>query len=155
MNELRISGDPPLPGTELAMREAPAMTPATPAAAPQAPWIHPSLRWTHVLDVIEANLHRSLRVEELAREANLSQFHFAREFRKKVGDSPYSYITTRRMEKAKALLATSSLGIRDISRLVGFSTQAHFSGFFKQRSGTTPGRFRREALQRATASSAD
>jgi transcriptional regulator GlxA family with amidase domain len=154
MNELRIF-DPALKETELSLREAPIATEPIPAAAPRTAWIHPSVRWTHVLDVIEANLHRSLRVEELAREANLSQFHFAREFRKKVGDSPYSYITARRMERAKALLATSSLGIRDISRLVGFSTQAHFSGFFKQRSGTTPGRFRRESVAQPSVASSD
>lgn len=120
-------------------------TPATSAPGTQpSGWTHPSVRWSHVLEVIEANLHRPLRVVDLAREANLSQFHFAREFRKKVGASPYAYITARRMEKAKSLLATTPLGLRDISRLLGFSTPAHFSGFFKQRSGTTPGRFRRE-----------
>jgi AraC family transcriptional regulator len=118
--------------------------------APKGHWIHPAQRWTHVLELIEANLDSPLRVHDLARAANLSPFHFAREFRKRLGTSPHAYVTAHRVERAGRLLLESSMPIREIAVRVGFSTQAHFSGVFKQRTGATPGEFRRHRGQRAS-----
>jgi AraC family transcriptional regulator len=114
------------------------------AEAPKGDWIHPALRWAHVLALIEANLELPLRVHDLARAANLSPFHFAREFRKRTGTSPHAYVTAHRIQRACTLLLEGTMTIREISDRVGFSTQAHFSGVFKQRTGTTPGEFRRK-----------
>ena len=96
-----------------------------------------------VIAKIESEFNRAIPLEELARLANLSQFHFARVFRREIGTSPHSYIVDKRIECARQLLATSQLPIREISKSVGYSTQAHFTSAFRQRCGTTPAAFRR------------
>ena len=95
-----------------------------------------------VLCCIEERIPQSIRVEELAAEAQMSPFHFARMFKKAVGHPPHAYITQVRMERAKALLADSKMSLREIARNVGFQTQAHFSGVFHKRVGMTPRTYR-------------
>ena len=95
-----------------------------------------------VLACIEQRLPQSIRVEELAKEAQMSPFHFARTFKKAVGHPPHAYITHLRMERAKAFLAEGKLSLREIARAVGFQTQAHFSGVFHKRVGMTPRTYR-------------
>jgi AraC family transcriptional regulator len=95
-----------------------------------------------VLTCIDARLPESIRVDELAAEAQMSPFHFARMFKKAVGHPPHAYITQLRMERAKTLLAEGKMSLRDIARNVGFQTQAHFSGVFHKRVGMTPRTYR-------------
>ena len=96
-----------------------------------------------VIAKIESDFNRAIPLEELARLANLSQFHFARVFRKQVGTSPHAYIVGKRMECARELLASSQRPIKEISESVGYSTQAHFTAAFRQHCGTTPAAFRK------------
>lgn len=95
-----------------------------------------------VLAFIDVEMARPLRVIDLAGVARLSPFHFARMFRHSVGQAPHAYITARRMAVASKLLLESDLPIVEVSRRVGFRTQAHFTGVFRVRTGMTPGRFR-------------
>lgn len=95
-----------------------------------------------VLAFIDAEMARPLRVSDLAGVARLSPFHFARMFRHSVGRAPHAYVTARRMAAASELLATTALPIAEISRRVGFRTQAHFTGVFRVQVGMTPGRYR-------------
>ena len=95
-----------------------------------------------VLAFIDAEMARPLRVIDLAGVARLSPFHFARMFRHSVGRAPHAYITARRMAAARELLLATELPIVEVSRRVGFRTQAHFTGVFRVQTGVTPGRFR-------------
>jgi len=100
-----------------------------------------------VLTCIDARLPESIRVDELAAEAQMSPFHFARMFKKAVGHPPHDYITRLRMERAKNLLAEGKMSLREISKNVGFQTQAHFSGVFHKRVGMTPRTYRLRHLR--------
>ena len=95
-----------------------------------------------VKDFIEAHLGEDLSIEALANEACLSPFHFARAFKAATGTAPHSYLTDRRMEKAKYLIAGGRIPIAKIACLCGFSSQAYFTTWFKRIVGTTPGAYR-------------
>ena len=100
-------------------------------------------RLTRVLDYIEANLEGHLTVEHLASIACLSQFHFARAFKAAIGRSPHRYISDRRLERAKALLAGSDRSLVEIALALSFSCQANFTRAFRAATGQTPGQYRR------------
>lgn len=102
-----------------------------------------------VMQLIDTYLHQPLHVEDLAREACLSPFHFARMFKQSTGHSPHAYLVTRRLERARQMLVDSDLSIREVSRLAGFSTHAHFCSVFRAKTGMTPAAYRR--AQRAAA----
>lgn len=97
-----------------------------------------------VLQLIDQRFNEPLRVEDLGRHACLSPFHFARMFKISVGQAPHAYLTTKRMQHARDLLAETGIPIAEVARRVGFRTQAHFSGVFRKQVGVTPGQFRRE-----------
>ena len=87
------------------------------------------LRW--VKDFIEAHLGEDLSIEALANEACLSPFHFARAFKAASGTAPHSYVTDRRMEKAKFLITEGRIPIAEIAHLSGFSSHAYFTTWFQ------------------------
>jgi len=97
---------------------------------------------SRVLALIDERLDISLGVEDLAAAAHLSPFHFGRMFCRSMGISPHAFITQRRIECAKNLLATSDISLAEIAKQVGYRNQAHFTRVFHQVSGTTPRRFR-------------
>lgn len=107
-----------------------------------------------VLQLIDQRFNEPLRVEDLGRHACLSPFHFARMFKISVGQAPHAYLTTKRMQHARDLLAETSIPIAEVARRVGFRTQAHFSGVFRKQVGVTPGQFRREKRNAAAAAPA-
>lgn len=125
-----------------------ANNPACDAPAPPRPARHPLWsgvpphRLKRVLACIEARLAGRIPVADLAREANMSVFHFSRMFKRSTGHSPHQYVTLQRIERARQMLATTSVPIGEIARAVGFKTQAHFTGVFAQHAGTTPRAFR-------------
>jgi AraC family transcriptional regulator len=98
-----------------------------------------------VLKLIETRLHEPLLVEDLAREACLSPFHFARMFKQTTGQSPHAYLVTRRVGIARVLLETTDLPIREVSKRAGFSTHAHFCSVFRAAAGVTPAAYRRQS----------
>jgi transcriptional regulator GlxA family with amidase domain len=98
-----------------------------------------------VYEYIEANLHRSLMVMELAMVADLSPTHFSRLFRQATGASPYRYVRRRRLERAERLILGTQLPFRDIARLVGCSDQSHLNRMMRAEIGLTPGQLRRAA----------
>jgi len=95
-------------------------------------------RLKRVLGCIEARLAEPVQVSELASEVHMSAFHFTRMFKLATGHAPHKYLTLRRMERARELLATSDMPIAAIAAAVGYQTQAHFTGVFARHSGTTP-----------------
>jgi AraC family transcriptional regulator len=100
-------------------------------------------RLARVLDYIEANLEGDLSIDRLASIACLSQFHFARAFKAAVGQPPHRYVSARRLERAKALLAAGDRPLVDIAFALNFSSQANFTRAFRDTTGLTPGQYRR------------
>lgn len=99
-------------------------------------------RLRQVKDFIEANYANDLRLEELAHEAGISSFHFAREFKKSTGTTPHQYLIKYRIEQAKLLLAESELPLTEVGLRSGFSHQSHFTRLFHRLTGTTPQSYR-------------
>ena len=86
-----------------------------------------------------------LDVEALARGANMSAGHFSREFRRAYGETPYSYLMTRRIERAMALLRTGDLSVTEVCFTVGCSSLGTFSTRFTELVGMSPSAYRRSA----------
>lgn len=99
-------------------------------------------RLQRVLDFIEARLSSEISLDDLAAEACLSPFHFARLFRISTGLTPHRYVTDRRIEVAKQKLAFGQSSLVEISLDAGFGSQANFSRVFRKATGMTPGQFR-------------
>lgn len=95
------------------------------------------------LDHIERNLHRDVALAELAELAGLSTTHFARAFRRSLGEPPYRYFRRRRIERAKTLLAETDQGIAQVALECGYAAQSHFSSAFKLLTMKTPAAWRR------------
>lgn len=91
-----------------------------------------------VKEFIDANLEVDLSLSEIAAEAELSQYHFAREFRKTTGLTPQQYLMQQRIEKAKVLLADARLPLVEVSLLTGFKNQSHFTTLFRKFTKLTP-----------------
>ena len=96
----------------------------------------------HSLDYIDAHLASPLTLAELAGQASLSEYHFARMFRQSVGLAPHQYVMQRRMDKAQQLVRHSALPLTDIALACGFSSASHFSNRFKAANGVTPSQLR-------------
>ncbi len=91
-----------------------------------------------VREFINANLEEDLSLAELAEVADLSQFHFARAFRKSTGQTPQHYLMQQRIERAKELLAKDDLPIVEVSLRTGFKNQSHFTTLFRKFTKFTP-----------------
>jgi AraC family transcriptional regulator len=91
-----------------------------------------------VQEFIDANLEEDLGLAEIAAVADLSQFHFARAFRKTVGITPQRYLMRQRVEKAKELLADEELPIAEVGLRTGFKNQSHFTTLFRKFTNFTP-----------------
>lgn len=91
-----------------------------------------------VKEFIDAHLEDDLGLADIAAVANLSQFHFARAFRRSVGATPQQYLMERRIERAKQLLAKDELPIVEISLRTGFKNQSHFTTLFRKFTNLTP-----------------
>lgn len=92
---------------------------------------------------VEANLESRIELAGLAAIANLSRCHFAHAFKQSLGCTPHRYVMSRRLEKARGLLATSSLAIVEVALATGFADQSHFSRCFRGYFGISPRAFQR------------
>ena len=101
-------------------------------------------------DLIDREYARPLDVEALARDAHMSAGHFSREFRSAYGESPYSYLMTRRIERAMALLRRGDLSVTEVCFAVGCASLGTFSTRFAELVGVPPSTYARQA-GRATA----
>ncbi len=99
----------------------------------------------HVRDRMDREYAQPLDVEALARGVNMSARHLSRQFRLAYGESPYSYLMTRRIERAMALLRRGDLSVTDVCFEVGCSSLGTFSTRFTELVGVPPSTYRREA----------
>jgi transcriptional regulator GlxA family with amidase domain len=93
-------------------------------------------------DLMDREYARPLDVAELARTALMSPAHFSRQFRAAYGETPYAYLMTRRIERAKALLRGGELSVTDVCLAVGCTSLGSFSARFTQMAGETPTAYR-------------
>ena len=103
-----------------------------------------------VRDRIDREYAQPLDVEALARDAHMSAGHFSRQFRLAYGESPYSYLMTRRIERAMALLRRGDLSVTEVCFEVGCSSLGTFSTRFTELVGVSPSTYRSDPA-RATA----
>jgi AraC-like DNA-binding protein len=109
------------------------------------------LAWLRrVRDRIDREYAQPLDVEALARGAHMSAGHLSRQFRLAYGESPYSYLMTRRIERAMALLRGGDLSVTEVCFAVGCSSLGTFSSRFTELVGVSPSVYRDQAA-RATA----
>ena len=108
-----------------------------------APW-----QMRRAVELLQEHLDGELKLETLAEECRLSASHFARSFRRSFGTSPHRYLTLRRVEIAKVLLAETNSSLVEIAAQTGFSDQAALTRTFASVVGATPGKWRREHSHR-------
>lgn len=93
-------------------------------------------------DLIDREHARPLDVPALARAAYMSPAHFSRQFRAAFGETPYSYLMTRRIERAKTLLRRGDMSVTDVCMAVGCTSLGSFSTRFTELVGESPSAYR-------------
>jgi AraC-like DNA-binding protein len=93
-------------------------------------------------DLADARYFEPLGVDDLARAAGLSRAHFSREFRRTFGESPHSYLLTRRLERATALLKNTDRSVMEICLSVGLQSVGSFTTSFTRTYGISPTAYR-------------
>lgn len=93
-------------------------------------------------DRMDREFHLALDVPALARGAFMSTAHFSRRFREAYGETPYAYLMTRRVERAKALLRWGDVSVTDACFEVGYTSLGSFSARFTELVGETPTAYR-------------
>ena len=104
--------------------------------------VPPARHLLRAKDLADARYSEPLGVEDLARAAGLSRAHFSREFRAAFGESPHTYLLTRRMERAAALLRSTDRSVTDVCFSVGLRSVGSFTTSFKRTYGVTPSEYR-------------
>jgi AraC family transcriptional regulator len=99
-------------------------------------------RLRRVLGYVEEHLAEDITVADLANVACLSIFHFTRAFAGAMGVPPHRYVSQRRLESAKAMIATGS-SLSEIAFKCQFSSQSSFTRAFRRATGMTPNEYRR------------
>lgn len=97
-----------------------------------------------VRDRIDREYAQPLNVEELARGVNMSAGHLSRQFKVAYGESPYSYLMTRRIERAMALLRRGDMSVTEVCFAVGCSSLGTFSTRFTELVGIPPSAYRQQ-----------
>ncbi|MEA2331917.1 MAG: hypothetical protein QOH58_2055 [Thermoleophilaceae bacterium] len=105
-------------------------------------FVPPARHLLRARDLADARYFEELGVDDLARAAGLSRAHFSREFRAAFGESPHSYLLTRRLERAGALLRSTDRSVADVCVSVGLRSVGSFTTSFKRTYGVTPTAYR-------------
>lgn len=93
-------------------------------------------------DYIELHFREPLSLGTLAELVGYTEYYFSRKFKKEVGKTPADYLTEKRIERAKQLLAGTSLPIQDISDSLQFGSRSYFSTVFQKLTGVPPSQYR-------------
>ena len=98
---------------------------------------------------IDRNFNRDLTLEEVSREVHVSPYYFSKLFKEQTGDNFINYLTQKRVDTAKQLLADGRLNIKAICNEIGYNDPNYFSRLFKRFEGVTPTEYREQLLQTA------
>src|SRR5918992_2767509 len=101
-------------------------------------YVPPARHLLRAKDLVDARYAQPLDVDDLAAAAGLSRAHFSREFRRAFGESPHSYLLTRRLERAAALLRNTDGAVKDICYSVGLRSVGSFTSSFTRVYGRSP-----------------
>jgi AraC-like DNA-binding protein len=104
--------------------------------------VPPARHLLRARDFADARYRDPIGVEDMASAAGLSRAHFSREFRRSFGESPRSYLLTRRLERAAALLRTTDYAVIDICFSVGLQSLGSFTTSFTRTYGKSPTAYR-------------
>ncbi len=105
-------------------------------------FVPPARHLLRAKDLADARYFEPLDVDDLARAAGLSRAHFSREFRRAFGEPPHTYLLTRRLERAAALLRTTDRSVADICFSVGLQSVGSFTTSFSRTYGMPPRAYR-------------
>jgi transcriptional regulator GlxA family with amidase domain len=108
-------------------------------------------RLRNARDLMDREYWRPLDVPALARVALMSASHFSRQFRAAYGETPYGYLMTRRIERAKALLRRGDLTVTEVCLAVGCTSLGSFSSRFTELVGESPSAYRGRCHQASSA----
>jgi len=104
------------------------------------------LRVQNIVRLMRRDLRARLTLNDMARAANLTSFHFCHLFKAETGRSPAKYLKTLRLERARELLETTFLSVKEIRALVGLNDESHFARDFRAAYGLTPQQHREHYL---------
>ena len=105
----------------------------------------PGFKLRKTTDLMAAHLEQEFSLIRLAREADMSEFHFSRLFKRSTGLTPSQYFIHLRMEKARRLLRETSKSVIEIGLEVGYTSPSHFAQIFRREVGIPPSEYRRPA----------
>ena len=105
-------------------------------------FVPPARHLLRAKDLADARYFEPMDVDAMAAAAGLSRAHFSREFRRTFGESPHSYLLTRRLERAAALLRTTDRSVADICFAVGLQSVGSFTTSFTRTFGASPTAYR-------------
>lgn len=100
-----------------------------------------------VVALMEEHLDHDITLEEMAQSVNLSPSRFRSLFKAETGTSPAQYLKALRMRRAKELIETTLLSMKQIMREIGVQDKRHFAEYFKQVYGLTPSQYRARCLK--------
>ena len=106
--------------------------------------VPPVRHLTRAKDLADMRYTEPVGVDDMARVAGLSRAHFSREFRRTFGEPPHTYLLTRRLERAAALLRTTDYSVADICMAVGLQSVGSFTSSFTRTYGVPPNSYRRQ-----------
>ncbi|WP_407710328.1 helix-turn-helix transcriptional regulator [Arthrobacter nitrophenolicus] len=118
-------------------------------STPSDPYLRELTQLRRAKDRMDREYAQPLDVESLARDVHMSAGHFSRRFKLAYGESPYSYLMTRRIERAMALLRKGGLSVTEACFAVGCSSLGTFSTRFSELVGMSPSAYKQEAERSA------
>jgi AraC family transcriptional regulator len=96
--------------------------------------------------LVHAKIEDDLSLDEMAQSVGLSTAHFARLFRKSMGETPHQFVLRQRLERARAMLRARDVRVLDVALICGFKTQQHFAQVFRGVWGVSPTEYRQELV---------
>jgi transcriptional regulator GlxA family with amidase domain len=104
--------------------------------------LDPRVAWA--IEEMQRRMHEALAVPDLARAVNLSRSRFAHLFREQTGVAPGRYLREFRLDRARLLLETTTLSVKEVMAAVGINDPSHFSRDFQRVYGASPREWRRQ-----------
>jgi len=107
-------------------------------------WRGPELgraRMERTMEYLDWRLTEEITLDDLAKAAGMSKYHFIRAFKQAAGETPHRLLMNRRVEKGRLMLKMGKWSISDVAAHMGFADQSHFTRHFKRRFHATPGEY--------------